>query len=716
MKHPHLNKDVDALTEDTFDVSEKCLEREDLFNEDIVNEELLDAVETESMKHLYSNEDEHIVEAVEKKDQYFNSISGLLKHMQENFLPIISSGLDRNLRSSIMETVLEKKKLTASQSLAVLESMNIQVFQLIGNVKPDPALCRCLARLLNENIPETFALHSDLAENIGQRFSDKYLEISDDNKDSDAPLEKVAPSPANWLKEFKKNFMRDIIEQSSYNVRAAVENNSIIKSIRERRDIRNMIINATVMRLKEIFEGESIPRLKEIREIAGEMEFIYPAMFRNAGNGYGLGGSRGADGLASHIADRIQKRKKGADKKNAHNGESKYEIYDMTVWTQSSMEAVEKETNSIEEKSNQISDASFSTPHTNPDWLRDLRKNFKSEIIDKCAVNVREAVDKNKTIEDLRERRDIRNTIINSVVSHLVKIFGEVSKPRISEVREIVVEMQFTYPAMFKEDVGTGYGYGGSKGIRGLASHMLDRVRKSVDGAIRQRGGLVSKKGNTKKKMVYGVNNAIWYSAVGQSTDASIFKHIMHGQSVDAREKIFDANRSELTALFRDHSDAIPRLCKGFFSNPRHLENQFMYLTNTVGLTNVVKQNFSREMDNLEAYLACTDADVELPEYYEGAPLEFKYVDILRKAGDHFDSAGAALVRLEADGPPVSDSPFIFAVIDNLSVSFELWVCRSRILGNLSITQAIASFLHLAFVCNLQYPKVIAYFHLIFLT
>ena len=66
-----LLDDVDALTEDTFDVSEKCLERENLFNEDILKEELLDAEETESMKHLYSNEDENIVEAVEKKDQYF---------------------------------------------------------------------------------------------------------------------------------------------------------------------------------------------------------------------------------------------------------------------------------------------------------------------------------------------------------------------------------------------------------------------------------------------------------------------------------------------------------------------------------------------------------------------------------------------------------------------------------------------------------------------
>ena len=92
------------------------------------------------------------------------------------------------------------------------------------------------------------------------------------------------------------------------------------------------------------------------------------------------------------------------------------------------------------------------------------------------------------------------------------------------------------------------------------------------------------------------MNNDIWYSAVGQSNDASIFKHIMHGQSFDAREKTFVANRSELTALLRDHNDAIPRLCTGFFSNYRHLENQFKYLTSTAGLTNVVVQNFSREM------------------------------------------------------------------------------------------------------------------------
>ena len=37
---------------------------------------------------------------------------------------------------------------------------------------------------------------------------------------------------------------------------------------------------------------------------------------------------------------------------------------------------------------------------------------------------------------------------------------------------------------------------------------------------------------------------------------------------------------------------------------------------------------------------------------------------------------------------------------------FEVWVDKTKLLGNLSLTQAIASFLHLAFVFDLQFPKV----------
>jgi hypothetical protein len=37
---------------------------------------------------------------------------------------------------------------------------------------------------------------------------------------------------------------------------------------------------------------------------------------------------------------------------------------------------------------------------------------------------------------------------------------------------------------------------------------------------------------------------------------------------------------------------------------------------------------------------------------------------------------------------------------------FEVWVDRERLLSRLSLTQAIGSFLHLAFVFQLEYPKV----------
>ena len=92
-----------------------------------------------------------------------------------------------------------------------------------------------------------------------------------------------------------------------------------------------------------------------------------------------------------------------------------------------------------------------------------------------------------------------------------------------------------------------------------------------------------------------------------------------------------------------------------------------------------------------------------------------------RKAGDYFDKSGADLFRLEEDGPPSTDSPHILAIciarylivqykmliiLCSSSWIFEVWVDKTKALGNLGIVQAISSFLHMAFVFNLQYPKV----------
>ena len=37
---------------------------------------------------------------------------------------------------------------------------------------------------------------------------------------------------------------------------------------------------------------------------------------------------------------------------------------------------------------------------------------------------------------------------------------------------------------------------------------------------------------------------------------------------------------------------------------------------------------------------------------------------------------------------------------------FDVWCERKKLLGDLDMAEAIASFLHLSFVCNLKYPKV----------
>ena len=43
--------------------------------------------------------------------------------------------------------------------------------------------------------------------------------------------------------------------------------------------------------------------------------------------------------------------------------------------------------------------SSKATPHTQPDWLEILKREFDGQIIQKCSVNTRNAVENNKLIE-----------------------------------------------------------------------------------------------------------------------------------------------------------------------------------------------------------------------------------------------------------------------------------------------------------------------------
>jgi len=95
--------------------------------------------------------------------------------------------------------------------------------------------------------------------------------------------------------------------------------------------------------------------------------------------------------------------------------------------------------------------------------------------------------------------------------------------------------------------------------------------------------------------------------------------------------------------------------------------------------------------------------DVACQVEYNGSFL-YKYVELLRRAGDHFDKKGAVLVRYREE-PPLTDSPHVVAICVDKAWIFEVWVDKMKVLGELTLVQGIASFLHLAFSFNLQYPK-----------
>merc|ERR1712013_155218 len=290
-----------------------------------------------------------------------------------------------------------------------------------------------------------------------------------------------------------------------------------------------------------------------------------------------------------------------------------------------------------------------STPHTNPNWLSEFKQNFRSEIIDKCSANVRLAVYNNIYIDNRQEKRDVKNMILQAVVTRLVRIFGGVSSPKLNEAREIVAEMQFVYPALFKDDISSGYGFGGHNGVSRLATHLVEACRRRTFG--KSRGW--DRKG--KKKTVYGVNNFLWYMAKGPVSGSNTLTSLLTSNYCSTyvkREKVFEDNRSELTALLRDYHDSIPGVCRKFFSDYRHLENQFMYLTNTMGRTRVVDNNISKEMTNLEVYLGYT-VGMAIPN--TGSTLERKYVEILRHVCEYFDNDAAGLVRVAEDSPIPDD-------------------------------------------------------------
>ena len=146
-----------------------------------------------------------------------------------------------------------------------------------------------------------------------------------------------------------------------------------------------------------------------------------------------------------------------------------------------------------------------STPHLNPEWLKNLKQNFCSIVIDRSSEKVKIAVENNSKFEKAKDHREVRLAIIHGALDHISEVFGGVGRPKLAQMREVASEMGSVYSNMFKEEsLAKGYGLGGNKGLDGLANQMLDMLRNR-EGSRKKKSEVEEnpvKKG--KRKLVYG--------------------------------------------------------------------------------------------------------------------------------------------------------------------------------------------------------------------
>ena len=64
------------------------------------------------------------------------------------------------------------------------------------------------------------------------------------------------------------------------------------------------------------------------------------------------------------------------------------------------------------------------TQHTVPNWLENLTKNFQTEVVDECSSRTRIAVKKNEKIQNVKDYKNVRTELINTVLSKLSLLFN----------------------------------------------------------------------------------------------------------------------------------------------------------------------------------------------------------------------------------------------------------------------------------------------------
>ena len=383
--------------------------------------------------------------------------------------------------------------------------------------------------------------------------------------------------------------------------------------------------------------------------------------------------------------------------------------------------------------------------HQKPDWLDNLTNNFESEIISECSKSTREAYQNNQSVfNPPSEWGNVRMEIKRMIVKKLKFIFNGSGRPVLPDVQKIVNVLKSGYPA-FAESTKAGYKYGGSSGIDGFASQILTELYRT-DGRSKARPRIKRKSGDDesaeedesddklkpkKQRLVYGVDPKK-FNAKKITNEASIAFKSLTNLNFEDREKIFSAHRSSLQAVLIQTPAAIPLTIPEFWSDSRHLESQFVYVTgSSEGLTKNIENRYASQIKIIEDVIKFKSEDGHVEEKIKEAEMKcaadyagselYKDIIVLRAASAQMGTTGkseSSFIRFwyEGEDNPEFSGPHLTAIYNGNMWGFELWVDKQPLIRNLDVVTAISAYLHLCFTLNLEYPAVSFYCNLLHLS
>ena len=156
-----------------------------------------------------------------------------------------------------------------------------------------------------------------------------------------------------------------------------------------------------------------------------------------------------------------------------------------------------------------------------------------------------------------------------------------------------------------------------------------------------------------------------------------------------------------------------------FFDDPRHIGNQFSFMTMSEPRNRIVLENFATQIQFLEKYvlneikedpnsIEALNAVREHCVVGNGGNFTPYHLKIFRMIGDIVDKRGADLFRTNEDEGQVTKQPYFLVKDDQVSksISFDIIVERKSVLQDIEdLPSAIASYVHIAFILNMKYPK-----------